>query len=155
MIDAVDKKILELLAENARMTNAELAGKLGMAPSGALKRVRHLEEAGVIKRYETRVSDAALGITTTTFVKVFTNERLGRNEVGKRLAELPEVQEVHYLAGNIDYLLKVRVRDTSGYMDFIRKLGAIEDVRTCESMVVLETFKETAALSIPTPGRAP
>ena len=83
MVDAVDRKILGLLAENARMTNSELAGRLGMAPSGALKRVRRLEEDGVITRYETRVSEAALGMATTSFVKVFTNERLGRNDVGR------------------------------------------------------------------------
>lgn len=147
-IDKTDKAILRLLSEDARIANADLARKLGMAPSGVLKRVRRLEELGVIRRYETRINPNAVGVTTTTFVKVYSNEKLGGLEVGKRIAELPEVQEVHYMAGNVDYLLKVKVANNTEYMDFVKRLGNIKDVRTCESMVVWETMKETCALRI-------
>lgn len=147
-IDNVDRKILRALSENARMTNAEVARALGMAPSGTLKRIRRLEERNVIQRYETRIEEKAVGMTTATFVKVYSNEKLGDMTVGARIADLPEVQEVHYMAGNFDYLLKVRIRDNTEYMDFVRKLGDIENVRTCESMVVWETLKETCALNI-------
>jgi len=148
-IDETDRKILLLLSEEARITNAALAKKLNMVPSGILKRLRRLEKEGVIRRYETRISAEALGLTTTTFVKVYSNEKLGGTGVGEKIAFLPEVQEVHYMAGTFDYLLKVRIRDNQEYMTFIRKLGEIKGVRTCESLVVLNTLKETCALNIP------
>ena len=148
-LDSIDQKILNLLAENARISNAEIAKQLKMVTSGIFKRIRNLEAANVIKRYETRISHKKLGLGLTLFVWVNSDEPLGETAAGRKIAEFPEVQEVHCMAGDYWYLLKIRVKDSDDQMNFIRKLGKINGIRDCRSTMVLNTLKETAALTFP------
>jgi len=146
-LDRIDRKILGMLSEDARISNAEIAKRLKMVPSGILKRIRNLEAANVIERYETRISNKKLGLGLTSFVLVNSDEVVGTTKAGVAISKLPEVQEVHCMAGDYWYMLKVRVEDSDAHMKFIAKLGAIKGIRDCRSIMVLSTIKETIALN--------
>ncbi len=148
MVDAVDKRIIEIVGEDAKISNADLAKRIGMAPSGTLERMRKLEGKGVIKRYETRVDPAAVGVDLTTFVLVKTTENVGATVIGEKLAEFPCVQEVHFLAGEYCYLLKIRVRNVEAHAAFLRKLGTVKGITGTQTTLVLQTIKETLALDM-------
>lgn len=150
MIDDVDVRIVEMLQRNARTPNAEIARQVGMAPSAVLERVRKLEERGVIEGYTARVNAEAYGLGLTAFIFVRANERLGAPQTGERLAEIPEVQEVHHVAGEDCFLVKVRVAGTRAMRELLRdKLGAIDTIVSTRSTIVLDTVKETAVLPPP------
>src|SRR5687768_10632251 len=140
MIDAIDRQIIALLQENARTPNAELARQVGMAPSAVLERVRKLEERGVIEGYFARINPAAVGLGLTAFVFVRANERAGAPCTAERLAEIPEVQEVHHVAGEDCFLVKARVPNPLALRNLLRnQLGAIDTIQSTRSTIVLET----------------
>ena len=149
MIDEIDRIILELLQQNARIPNAEIARRLEMAPSAVLERIRKLESRGVLQGYEARVAPGVLGLGMLAFVLVRADERVGSAEVGDRLAAIPEVQEVHHIAGEDCYLVKLRVADPEAMGRVLRdRFGAIDTVRSTRTTIVLSTIKETARLPI-------
>jgi Lrp/AsnC family leucine-responsive transcriptional regulator len=149
MMDEIDTNILTILQEDARTPNAEIARQLGMAPSAILERIRKLEARGIIQGYETRICPAALGLGLVAFIFVRADERVGQAEAGKQLAAIPEVQEIHHVAGEDCYLVKVRVADTAALGRLLREqFGAIECVRSTRSTIVLSTIKETAQLPL-------
>jgi Lrp/AsnC family transcriptional regulator, leucine-responsive regulatory protein len=150
MIDEIDTGILTILQNNARTPNAEIARQLEMAPSAILERIRKLEARGVITGYETRLCPEALALGLVAFVFVRADERVGQAQAGAQLAAIPEVQEVHHVAGEDCYLVKVRVADTAALGRLLReRFGAIESVRSTRSTIVLTTLKETAQLPLP------
>jgi len=150
MLDQTDRTILQLLQENARLPNAEIARRLAMAPSAVLERIRKLESRGVITGYETRVDPGALGLGLAAFVFVRADEPLASDEVGATLAAMPEVLEVHHIAGEDCYLIKVRASDTASLGRFLReRLGSLATVRSTRTTVVLSAIKESARLPIP------
>ncbi len=149
MLDSVDTAIVALLQANGRMSNAEIARRLDMAPSAILERIRKLEERGVIQGYHARVNPHAVGLGLTAFILVRTEERVGSGAIGLALARIPEVLEVHHVAGEDCYLVKVRVRDTAALGRLLRdRFGRLRSVRNTRSTVVLDTIKETLALPI-------
>lgn len=148
-IDETDSKILNLMQQDARISNAALARELGMAPSAILERVRKLEERGLIRGYEARLNAAALGWGLLAFVFVRVDEPLRASDTAVRLAEIPEVQEVHNIAGEDCYLVKLRVRDTEALAKLLRnEFGRIETIRSTRTTIVLETVSERATLPI-------
>lgn len=150
MIDDIDAKILTLLQSNARVSNAAIARRVGLTPSAILERIRKLQSRGVIQGYETRLAPAALGLGLTAFVAVVTDEVGGDLEAGRALAEIPEVQEVHNIAGEDCYLVKVRVQDAGALGELLRrKIGAIGSIRRTRSTIVMSTLLETGALPLP------
>src|SRR5688500_15017510 len=110
MIDAIDAKILNILQDNARTSNVEIARRVSLAPSAVLERVRKLEARGVLRKYTAEIDSDAVDLSLLAFVFVKAEERLATGETGERLAALPEVQEVHHIAGEDCYLVKVRTR---------------------------------------------
>jgi len=147
MIDEIDKQILNILQQDARIANAEIARQVGLAPSAVLERVRKLEERGVIKGYEAKLDAAQLEYGLTAFVAVRTHECC--DETDKFLAEIPEVLEVHDLAGDDSYFLKVRVKDTEHLSRLLReRLKNVPNVASTRTTIVLGTIKETNALLI-------
>ncbi|HWA59181.1 MAG TPA: Lrp/AsnC family transcriptional regulator [Gemmatimonadales bacterium] len=151
MLDATDLAILDLLQANARISNADIARRLDMAPSAILDRIRKLEQRKVIQGYTTRIDAAAVGLGLTAFILVRTEERVGSGAIGQALSRIPEVQELHHVAGEDCYLVKVRVPDTEGLSRLLReRFGRLKGVRSTRSTIVLSTVKESAALPLPT-----
>jgi Lrp/AsnC family leucine-responsive transcriptional regulator len=149
-MDAIDRQILNILQSDARTPNAELARQVGMAPSAVLERVRKLEERQVIRGYEARLNPRSLELGLLAFVYVRTDERIGSPEAEKQLAELSEVQEVHHIAGEDCFLVKVRIADTDALQTLLReRIGAIPTVRSTRTTIVLATVKETATMPVP------
>lgn len=148
-IDGTDRQIMAILQDNARISNAEIARQVGMAPSAVLERVRKLEERGIIEGYTARLSPRALERGLVAFVFVQADEPVGQEEAGRVLAEFPEVQEVHHVAGEDCYLVKVRTADPESLGRLLReRFGAIASVRSTRTTVVLETVKESSALPV-------
>ena len=149
MLDTTDRAILELLQANARISNADIARQLDMAPSAILDRIRKLEQRGIVQGYTARINPAAVGLGLTAFILVRTEERVGTGTIGQALARIPEVLEVHHVAGEDCYLAKVRVRDTVGLSRLLReRFGRLRGVRNTRSTIVLSTVKESQALPL-------
>ncbi len=147
MIDAVDKDILTIIQQKGRESNAEIARQVGLAPSAVLERIRKLEERGVIKGYEARLDPRQLGLGLTVFVAVRTSECGG--EVGETLAKIPEVLEVHDVAGDDCYMIKIRTTDTEHLGQLLwEKIKPIPKVTSTRTTVVLQTFKETGSFPL-------
>jgi Lrp/AsnC family leucine-responsive transcriptional regulator len=149
-IDELDLRILNILQDDGKVSNAEIARKVGKAPSAVLERVRKLRRSGIIKGYECIVDHKILGRSLTAFTAIRVEEGVGATEVGERLADLPEVLEVHYTAGRDSYLVKVRVQDTESLQATLAKFGTIAAVRDTNSTIVLTTVKESRVIPLPT-----
>jgi Lrp/AsnC family leucine-responsive transcriptional regulator len=150
MIDEIDTHILSHLQGNARISNAELARCVGLAPSAVLERVRKLESRGIVAGYEGRVDPHVLGLSLLAFVFVRADEPVGEPCAGEALATLPNVLEVHHIAGEDCYLIKVRARDTESLGRMLREdIGAIPVVRSTKTTIVLGTLKESSQLPLP------
>jgi len=149
-LDETDRLILSMLQEDARVSNADIARRAGMVPSGILARLQRLRKNKVIVSYETRLDSRAIGLGLTAFVFVRAKEVSGRPDTAKRLGGIPEVQEVHNITGEDCYLLKIRVRNTQELGRILRDdVGTIPSVISTKTTVVLDTFKETTAVPIP------
>jgi Lrp/AsnC family transcriptional regulator, leucine-responsive regulatory protein len=150
MIDKTDLKILQILQDNARTSNAEIARQVGMAPSAILERIRRLESRGVIRGYEARLDPEALGLQLLAFVFVESTEDFGEIRTAELLAEIPGVQEVHHIAGEDCFLVKVRAPDSRTMGRLLReRFGKREGVRSTRTTIVLETSRESAQLPLP------
>ncbi|HXG90933.1 MAG TPA: Lrp/AsnC family transcriptional regulator [Blastocatellia bacterium] len=149
MIDEIDNKILKILQENARTSNAEIARRVELAPSAVLERIRRLEERGVIRGYCAQVNAKAVGLGLLAFVFVRTEEIRGEDKAARQLAQIPEVMEVHHIAGEDCFLVKVRAEDTEALGRLLReKITSIKYVRATRTTIVLRTTKESAALPL-------
>mgnify|MGYP001593723183 FL=1 len=149
MFDAVDRRILSILQDNARTSNAEIARLLEMAPSAILERIRKLEHRGVIVGYEGRLAPKAIGLGLTAFIFVRTDEPAGAISTGRVLIGIPEVQEVHHVAGEDCYLVKLRARDTDDLARLLReRFGSVPQLRSTRTTIVLGTLKESAQLPL-------
>ena len=147
MINDIDKQILNIIQQDARISNAEIARQVGLAPSAVLERVRKLEERGIIRGYAAEINAAEVGYGLTAFVAVRTRECC--SETDRRLSEIPEVLEVHDVAGEDSYLLKVRVKNTEDLSRLLReKLKNVPNVAATKTTVVLQTIKETTAVPL-------
>jgi Lrp/AsnC family leucine-responsive transcriptional regulator len=150
MLHPTDLAILRLLHANARIANADIARQLDMAPSAILDRIRKLEQRGIIQGYGARINAAAVGLGLTAFILVRTEERVGSGTIGQALSRIPEVQEIHHVAGEDCYLVKVRVSDTAGLSHLLRdRFGRLKGVHSTRSTIVLDTVKESGDLPLP------
>lgn len=149
MIDGIDRKILEIMQDDGRVTNAEIARRIGMVPSAILERIRKLEDRGVIAGYTAKLNPTAIDKSLLAFVFVKADERVWQTGTGEALAEIPEVQEVHHIAGEDCFLVKIRARDTKSLGRLMReRFGAIDSIGSTRTTIVLETVKETTSLPI-------
>lgn len=149
-LDKTDLQILSLMQPNARISNAELARELNMAPSAVLERVKKLEQKQVILQYNTQVNPQALQLKLLAFIFIKSADGVGCSTIGKELAAIPEVQEVHHIAGEDCFLVKVRVADAASLMSLMRNSFAqIKNILSTKTTIVLETVKEQQQLVIP------
>lgn len=147
-IDETDRRILTILQNSGRISNADIARKVGMAPSAVLERVRKLESKGILVGYEAIVDPKSVGRSLTAFIYVNASEGVGATKTGAELANVPGVLEVHYCAGRDSYLIKVRCEDTDGLAIMLGIIGRIETVRDTNSTIVLNTIKESRAIPL-------
>lgn len=150
-IDATDQQILNILQQDGRITNAELATRVGLTPGPTLARVAKLEVAGFIKGYVAIVDRDRVGLPVTAFVSV--NMKTHGSAVAREflaaMTLLPEVLEVHHIAGDEDYLLKVVAASPADYERFVlNELMEIADVQRIKTTIVLSSPKTQTAVPI-------
>ncbi len=152
-LDRYDRRILEVLQENGRISNQDLAERIGLSPSPCLRRVRALEESGLIAGYRAVLDPGRLGLSLMALVHIsmdrHTPERFARFDAA--IAALPEVLECLLITGQeADYQLKVVVADMAAYQDFLlNKVTRIEGVSGVHSSFVLRRVVERTAVPLP------
>ncbi|WP_420476430.1 Lrp/AsnC family transcriptional regulator [Noviherbaspirillum sp. ST9] len=149
-LDHVDLKILTLLQEDGRMSNQELAERVFLSPSSCLRRVRLLEENGVIGRYSAVLDTAALGLEVDAFVQITMRRDVERwhENFSASLKAWPEVVGSYIITGEANYLLRVRARTLKHFSAFIlEKLYKTDGVLDIRSNIVLQTIKDTHAIA--------
>lgn len=149
IIDELDARILTLLQENARVTQAEIAKSVGLAPSAVLERMRKLEAKGIVRDYVARIDPDVANRALLAFVAVKTNEYGPEQPSAQALARIPEVLEIHHVAGEDCFLLKVRARDAEHLGRMLRRqIATVPGVTSTRTTIVLETVKETPRIPI-------
>ncbi len=160
-LDAIDRRILSILQENGRLSNQEIAERVNLSPSPCLRRIRRLEESGVIRGYVALLDAQKLGLDLLAYVNVRLEKRGGAasgGRTGVTHSELfraavqtwPEVVACHAMTGEMDYLLRVEVEDMAHFSRFVQdQLLHHPSVVDVKSSFSLEKFKETTALPIP------
>lgn len=120
-LDAIDRTILAALQDNGRMTNVELAHNVGLTAPPCLRRVRHLEERGVIRAYHAELDPVALGYGITVFAMVSLKSQAEADLAAfeNHVRTLPQVRECYMLNGEIDFMLKVVARDLGSFQEFL------------------------------------
>lgn len=149
-LDAVDFEILRMMQDNARINNADMARQLNMAPSAILERVKKLEQKNVILQYNAKINPAAVEQDMLSFIFIKASDIIGQQDIAYLLSEIPEVQEVHDIAGDDGYLIKVRTKDAAGLIDLMRNhLGKIDGILSTRTTIVLQTIKEEQKVVLP------
>ncbi len=143
-LDDIDLAIIRELQADGRMTNVELARRLGMSAPPCLRRVRALEEAGVIKGYRALVDEKALGfeIVCFAFVHLASQAEADLAAFQKRIREWPAVRECWTLSGDIDFILKCVAADLSAFQALVGELTGLPNVRTIRTAVALDQVKD-------------
>ncbi|MEO5881795.1 MAG: Lrp/AsnC family transcriptional regulator [Caldimonas sp.] len=150
-LDALDRKILRALQVDGRASNVEVAGQIHLSAPQTFRRIRALEERGVIRGYAAQVSAEALGLAVTAYVSVsIAGDRFGRvREIESEIRAHPEILECQSVSGDYDYLLKVVARDLKSLSNFLTdrlmQVSGIDDVR---SMICLEEIKPPSPLPV-------
>ena len=150
MLDRLDLQILDALQKDASLSMAELGAQVGLSSTPCWKRVKRLEEDGLIERRVAIVNRKAVGLPITVFVSI----RAGRHDeqwlrqFATLVAGLPEVQEFHRMSGDVDYLLKVVASSIEGYDLFYKKLINLADISGVSSAFSMEQIKNTTALPL-------
>ena len=135
-LDDIDLRILEVLQDDARISNVDLAGRVGLSPSPCLRRVRELEERGVVRRYVALLDPAAVGLGVSVFVQVSLERQAdhGLETFEKRILSRPEVLECYLMTGDADYLLRVVVPDVSAFerflLDHLTRIPGVASVKS-------------------------
>jgi Lrp/AsnC family transcriptional regulator, leucine-responsive regulatory protein len=145
LLDATDRKILRELAEDGRISNHELAERIGLSPSPTLRRLRHLEQIGAIRGYRAVIDPAAYGWSISAIATI----RLGRQNEDEivmfeeAVRSWDDVVECHLVTGSRDYILKVMTKDLQTYERFIKeKIARLKCVASIETSFVMNTIKE-------------
>lgn len=150
-LDDIDRNILKILQSNAKITNARLAGEIGLSPAPTLERVKKLEKNGIIKSYHATLDEHLMGLKVSTFVLV-TLRRHNKENIGQFLDAIQKVDEViqcYHITGSGDLLLKIVTRDIASYQQLILdKISEIKVVDNLQSMVILSTLKNSHSLPL-------
>lgn len=153
-LDSIDLKILAALQEDGRMTNVDLAKHVGISAPPCLRRVRALEQSGIIRGYHAEVEPAALGYGVSAFALVGLN---GQSEAEltafeQTVTSWPEVRECHMLAGETDFLLRIAAKDWDAYQKFITtRLTPLPNVSHVKSALAIRTAKSRSGVHIEAP----
>jgi Lrp/AsnC family leucine-responsive transcriptional regulator len=137
-VEDQDRRIVELLRQDGRMSYTDLGKAMGMSTSAVHQRVRRLEERGVIKGYTAVVDHTALDLPLTAFVSITPLDPAAPDDIPDRLRDLPELEACHSVAGDENYILKTRVRTPGDLEDLLARVRATANVTT-RTTVVLST----------------
>jgi Lrp/AsnC family transcriptional regulator len=149
-MDPIDRKILGLLQADASLSIADIAAKVGLSQTPCWKRIQKMEAAGVIKGRVALLNGPKLDLGLTVFVQLRTNQHddVWLNKFAKAVSDMPEVVEVYRMAGDIDYLLRVVVRDTAAYDRFYKTLIKKVPLHDVSSSFAMEEIKYTTQLPL-------
>jgi len=153
-LDAIDRRILHELQENARISNADLARAVGLSPSPCLRRVRELEQGGVIRGHVALLSPSAVGLPVSVFVQVTLERQVEKalDVFEASVLDRPEVMECYLMTGDADYLLRVVVADLAAYEAFLKSyLTRVLGVASIKSSFALKQVKYRTALPLQPP----
>lgn len=151
MLDAIDRRILAALQRDGRLQNVELAKEVGLSPSPCLRRVRLLEETGVIERYVAVLNAAKVGKGLTVFARVWLKGQDAEtvDHFTEAIKLLPEVVECHLMAGDCDFLLRIVAADLDDYRQFqIKHLTRIKGVLSVKTDIPMQKIKLTSAVPV-------
>ncbi|KGN42858.1 Lrp/AsnC family transcriptional regulator [Knoellia aerolata] len=137
-MEDLDRKIVEQLSSDGRMSYTDLGRALGMSTSAVHQRVRRLEKRGVIKGYTARVDHAAVGVAMTAFISITPLDPAAPDDIPERIRDLHAVEECHSVAGDMNYILKVRVATPLELEELLARIRAAANVST-KTTVVLST----------------
>ena len=157
-LDPIDLRILSELQEDARVSNVELASRVGLSPSPCLARVKALEASGLIARYVTLLEPSAFGLTVSVFIQVSLDRQVDANltRFETAIINMPEVMECYLMTGECDYMLRVVVADIPALQSFIiERLTKIAGVSNIRSSFALKQVKFKTALPIGMQKRTP
>lgn len=149
-LDRMDLRILALLQEDAALSNAEVAERVGLSANACWRRTRRLEERGVIRRRVALLNQEKLDLNVTVFVGIKTNEHNEQwlKRFGDGVAAIPEVVEFYRMSGDTDYLLKIVVKDIADYDRVYKKLISVAPLHDVSSSFAMERLKSTTALPL-------
>lgn len=150
-LDEIDRRILAALQGNARLRNVELADQVGLSASPCLRRVRHLEQTGVIRGYATLVDPEAVGLPVSVFVQVTLEKQAEATleTFEAHIEQWPEVMECYLMTGDADYLLRVVAADLTAYQEFLmNKLTRVKGVASIKSSFALKRIAYRTALPV-------
>lgn len=151
VLDDIDRKILEVLQEDARISNVDLAARVGLSPSPCLRRVRDLEERGVVRKYVALLDPGAVGLGVSVFVQVSLERQAerGLDAFEKYILDRPEVLECYLMTGDADYLVRVVVPDVAAFERFLLDhLTRIPGVASIKSSFALKQVKYRTSLPL-------
>jgi Lrp/AsnC family transcriptional regulator len=150
-MDAIDRKILAVLQDNAALSVAEIGSRVGLSSTPCWKRIQRLEADGVIQKRVALVDQDRVGLGISVFVSVETGDHSGDwlDRFAKTVGAMPEVMEFYRMAGDVDYMLRVVVPDIAGYDAFYKRLIAAVPLKNVTSRFAMEKIKSTTALPIP------
>jgi Lrp/AsnC family transcriptional regulator len=153
-MDGTDLKILAILQEDSSVSVAEIAARVNLSQTPCWRRIQKLEESGVIRKRVALVDPDAVGLGLTVFVEVETGDHSGDwiERFAQTVNGMPEVMEVHRMAGDVDYLLRIAVANMADYDTFYRKLIATVPLKNVTSRFAMERVKYTTAYPILPPG---
>jgi len=150
-MDAIDRKILAVLQDNASLSVAEIGSRAGLSSTPCWKRIQRLEADGVILKRVALVEQSRIGLGVTVFVSIETGDHSHDwlERFAKVVGAMPEVMEFYRMAGDVDYMLRVVVPDIAGYDAFYKRLIATVPLANVTSRFAMEKIKSTTALPIP------
>lgn len=149
MLDTTDRRMLMLLQENGRITNQELSEKVGLSPTPCLRRLKRLEESGVVQGYSAIVDPKAYGLPFSVFVSIRLSQQTQDNiaEFEKAVESWNEVAECYLMTGSQDYLLRVLTDGIEGYERFLKqKITRLKCIQSVESNFAMATIKKRVGL---------
>ena len=150
-IDRTDKKILEILQKNAKITNAKLSKQIGLSPAPTLERVRKLESRGIISGYHAKLNMSKIGLSVSTFVMVSLKGHNKKNLQSflDKIKDVENIVECHHITGNGDFILRIVAEDIESYQELmLDKVSEIEVTDSLQSMVILSTFKDNKVIPV-------
>jgi Lrp/AsnC family transcriptional regulator len=149
-MDAIDRKILAVLQQDASLSVAEIGQRVGLSSTPCWKRIQRLEADGVILKRVALVDSDKIGLGITVFVSVETSDHSAEwlDRFAKEVGAMPEVMEFYRMAGDVDYMLRVVVRDIQGYDAFYKRLIAAIPLKNVTSRFAMEKIKSTTVLPV-------